>query len=220
MVLHRRGLTQTADMHHTVLLMLALLATALPPHVDAQESPDADRPHTAAERIAQAFVEGCVLTEGEMTPAVDWAVNAGFLPVDTLAVDVRPLLAGQAGTVLAMPDTAAPVLLAVTADRGCTLWAERLPGPPLRSAFVKAVARLAAGGARVQPLLERTVERAGALREQLQMRYRRVGGSKEFAIGAVTTTSAAPAQQALHLSPSVEPSTLQRDAPSVQQAPL
>lgn len=153
------------------------------------------------EQVAQAFVDGCLLTEGELTPAVDWAINAGWLPADASAVDVRPLLGGQAGTVLAMPGTAHGVLLAVTADRGCTVWAERLPGPALRAAFQLALAQLARRGARLQPVLDRSVERAGAWRQHLQLRYRRVGGSLDLAVGAVTTLTPAPAQQALHLSP-------------------
>jgi hypothetical protein len=188
--------------HRLHAALCAACFAAAAPALRAQEPHDGDAAiRSATERVVQAFVEGCVLTEGELTPAIDWAVNAGWLPVDMLAVDVRPLLGGQAGTVLAMPDTAAPVLLAVTADRGCTVWAERLPGPALRSAFQQSVAQLARRGGRVQPMLDRTVERAGAWRQHLQLRYRRAGGSHDHAIGAVTTLTPAPAQQALHLSP-------------------
>jgi len=130
-MLHRHRLHAAL---HAALCAACFAAAA--PALRAQETHDGDAAiRSATERVVQAFIEGCVLTEGELTPAIDWAVNAGWLPVDMLAVDVRPLLGGQAGTVLAMPDTAAPVLLAVTADRGCTVWAERLPGPALRSAF-------------------------------------------------------------------------------------
>ena len=187
---------------HCALSCVAALGCAAPAALQAQDLRDGDAaPRATVDRVAQAFVAACVLTEGELTPAIDWAVNAGYLPVDTLAVDVRPLLGGQAGTVLSMPDVTAPVLLAVTADRGCTVWAERLSGPALRGAFQQAVDQLVRRGARVQPMLDRTVERAGAWRQHLQLRYRRAGGSHDHAIGAVTTLTPAPAQQALHLSP-------------------
>ena len=198
-MLHRTGFFMRC-----ALSCVAALGCAAPAALQAQDLRDGDgdaAPRATVDRVAQAFVEACVLTEGELTPAIDWAVNAGYLPVDMLAVDVRPLLGGQAGTVLAMPDVTAPVLLAVTADRGCTVWAERLPGPALRSAFQQAVDRLVRRGVRVQPMLDRTVERAGAWRQHLQLRYRRAGGSHDYAIGAVTTLTPTPAQQALHLSP-------------------
>jgi hypothetical protein len=54
------------------------------------------------------------------------------------------------------------------------------------------------------------VERGGAWRMQLQMRYRRVGGSQDFGVGTVTTLTTAPAAQALNLAPM--PSRL--DAPA------
>jgi|CXWK01.1.fsa_nt_gi hypothetical protein len=196
-MLHRYGVFMRC-----VLSCVAALGCAAPAALQAQDLRDGDAaPRATVDRVAQAFVAACVLTEGELTPAIDWAVNAGYLPVDTLVVDVRPLLGGQAGTVLSMPDVTAPVLLAVTADRGCTVWAERLSGPALRGAFQQAVDQLVRRGARVQPMLDRTVERAGAWRQHLQLRYRRAGGSHDHAIGAVTTLTPAPAQQALHLSP-------------------
>ena len=113
-----------------------------------------------------------------------------FLAGRSSGVDVRPLLGGQPGNVFAMPDAAAPVLLAVTTDRRCAVWAERMSGPSLRRAFQQATAQLATRGARVQTVLDHTVERAGAWRQHLQIRYRRVGGSQDFGIGAVTTVAA------------------------------
>jgi hypothetical protein len=103
--------------------------------------------------------------------------------------------------VLALPGSASPVLLAIDLDKRCTVWAERGDGPAVRTEFVKAMNALATKGARLQPLQERTVERGGAWRMQLQMRYRRVGGSLDFGVGAVTTLAAPPAAQALSLAP-------------------
>lgn len=184
-----------------VVAAACALGTPAVAQFEAPTLPDDQAARAAPEEVAQAFVDGCIVTEGALTPAVDWAINAGWMPVDASAVDVRPLLGSQPGTVLAMPGTAHGVLLAVTADGGCTVWAERLPGPALRAAFQQALAQLARRGGRLQPVLDRSVERAGAWRQHLQLRYRRVGGSVEHAVGAVTTLTPAPAQQALHLSP-------------------
>jgi hypothetical protein len=45
------------------------------------------------------------------------------------------------------------------------------------------------------------VERGGAWRMQLQMRYRRAGGAQDFGVGTVTTLTAQPAAQVLHAAP-------------------
>ena len=132
---------------------------------------------------------------------VDWAINAGFEPIDAHVGAGAALLSGQPGTVFVMPGSASPVLLAIDLDKRCTVWAERADGPALRAEFVKAINALASKGARVQPLQERTVERGGAWRVQLQMRLRRAGGAQDFGVGAVTTLTAQPAAQVLSTAP-------------------
>jgi hypothetical protein len=195
-------------------LIAALFSTA-----QAQELRSAEESgRSTVEAVVRAFVDACVISEGDLTGVVDWAVNHGYSPADQTVVDVRPLLGGQAGNVFAMPDTAAPVLLAVTTDRRCTVWAERTSGPALRRAFQQAAAQLAARGARVQTMFDRTIERAGAWRQHLQLRYRRVGGSQDFGIGVVTTVAAAAGSQALHFAPApAAPPATDADAPAVMR---
>lgn len=162
-----------------------------------------------AQAIVRVFIEACVLTEGDQMAAVDWAVSQGFNPLDVMAPSVEPLLAGKPGTVLAMPNQ--PQVWLVAAMGGpCAVWAEHSAGPPLHLAFQQAISQLAAKGARAQVSMERTVERAGAWRRQVQWRYRRVGGSQDFGLGAVTTLSDQPASQVLHL---------ERLPPAVMQDP-
>jgi len=183
---------------------------------DLRSADEAARPN--AEAVVRVFVDACVIPEGELTAAVDWAINHGFSPADQTAIDVRPLLGGQPGNVFAMPDSAAPVLLAVTTDRRCTVWVERMSGPSLRRAFQQAAAQLVTRGARVQPMFDRTIERAGAWRQHLQVRYRRVGGSQDFGIGVVTTVVAAAGSQALHFAPvPATPPATDADAPAVMR---
>jgi hypothetical protein len=158
-------------------------------------------PPAAATTIVRAFIEGCVAHEGDSMKTVDWAINQGFEPDFARGGAAEALLSGRPGTVLQMPGRAGPVLLAIDLDQRCTVWAERGDGPAVRAEFVKAMNALAAKGARLQPLAERTLERAGAWRMQLQMRYRRVGGTRDLGVGAVTTLDAPPAAQALSLAP-------------------
>jgi hypothetical protein len=197
---------------------VAALIVAACAAVQGQEQ-RADAPSTAAAQAAvRVFIEACVLPEGELIAAVDWAVNHGFSPADQAAIDVQSLLGGQPGNVLVMPDTAAPVLLAVTTDRRCTVWVERMSGPSLRRAFQQAASQLATRGARMQPTLDRTIERAGAWRQLLQLRYRRVGGSQDFGIGVVTTVVATAGSQALHFAPApAAPPATEADAPAVMR---
>jgi hypothetical protein len=168
---------------HFVFLVLpctlALAAHAQNPFFEAARAnaPPVQPEATAAAKIVRVFIDGCVANEGESMKTVDWAINQG------------------------LPNSASPVLLAIDLDKRCTVWAERGDGPAVRAEFVKAMNALAAKGARLQPLQERTVERAGAWRMQLQMRYRRVGGSQDFGVGTVTTLAAPPAAQALSLAP-------------------
>jgi hypothetical protein len=170
---------------------------------------DATKPDPAAQKseppdaaaIVRAFVEGCVVNEGDPVTTTDWALNAGFLPIDPLSDEPQQLLNGQPGTVLSMPGSAGQVLMAVAADRRCTVWTERALGPGVRNALRQSMADLAAKGAQVQSLVDRSIERAGAWRQYEQMRYRRVGGSQDFAVASVTTLTSRPGAQALNFGP-------------------
>jgi hypothetical protein len=190
----------------TVLVLtasMALTAHAQSPFYEASRAnaPAAQPAPTAAAMIVRVFIDGCVANEGESMKTVDWAINQGLEPVFEPGGAAGALLSGQPGTVLAVPDRASPLLLAIDLDKRCTVWAERADGPALRAEFVKAMNALAAKGARLQPLQQRTVERGGAWRMQLQMRYRRAGGTQDFGVGAVTTLAAQPAAQALNVAP-------------------
>jgi hypothetical protein len=170
---------------------------------------DATKPDPAAQKseppdaaaIVRAFVEGCVANEGDPVTATDWALNEGFLPIDPLSDEPQQLLNGQPGTVLSMPGSAGKVLMAVAADRRCTVWTERALGPGVRNALRQSMADLAAKGAQEQSLVDRSIERAGAWRQFEQMRYRRVGGSQDFAVASVTTLTSRPGVQALNFGP-------------------
>jgi hypothetical protein len=193
--------------HRWPLLLLCacvVAAHAQNPFIDAARGngpavPTAALVSTVA--IARAFADGCVAHEGDSVKTVDWAINQGYEWVDAHSGPGAALLSGQPGTVLAMPGSAATVLLSIDLDKRCTVWAERADGPALRAEFVKAINALAAKGARLQPLQERTVERGGAWRMQLQMRLRRAGGLQDFGVGAVTTLTPQPAAQVLSAAP-------------------
>jgi hypothetical protein len=182
---------------------LTLAAHAQSPFYEASRAnaPAASSAPTAAATIVRVFIDGCVANEGESMKTVDWAINQGLEPVFETGGAAEALLSGQPGTVLAVPGSASPLLLAIDLDKRCTVWAERGDGPAVRAEFVKAMNALAAKGARLQPLQERTVERGGAWRMQLQMRYRRAGGTQDFGVGAVTTLAAPPSAQALSAAP-------------------
>lgn len=173
------------------------------PFVDATKpDPAAQKPEPPdAAAIVRAFVEGCVVNEGDPVTTTDWALSAGFLPIDPLSDEPQQLLNGQPGTVLSMPGSAGQVLMAVAADRRCTVWTERALGPGVRNALRQSMADLAAKGAQVQSLVDRSIERAGAWRQFEQMRYRRVGGSQDFAVASVTTLTSRPGVQALNFGP-------------------
>lgn len=185
----------------------ALHAVAQNPFIEAARAgAAASAPPTAApSTVVRAFIDGCVAHEGDAVKTVDWAINQGFEPIDAHAGVGATLLSGRPGTVLAMPDSEGGVLLAIDLDRRCTVWAERGEGPPLRAEFVRAMTALAARGARLQPALERSVERAGAWRLQVQMRFRRSADAPELDVGSVTTLSAHPAAQVLSAAPAAAP---------------
>lgn len=194
-------------MRRSLLLLLctcAVGAQAQNPFIEAARGNASAAPPapTAVAAVLRAFIDGCMAHEGESMKTVDWAINAGFEPIDAHVGAGAALLSGQPGTVFVMPGrSSGQVLLAIDLDKRCTVWAERADGPALRAEFVRAMNALAAKGARLQPLQERTVERGGAWRMQLQMRYRRAGGAQDFGVGAVTTLTAQPAAQVLSAAP-------------------
>ena len=162
-------------------------------------APAVPEPVPAAQAIARAFIEACVLTEGDQVAAVDWAISQGFDPLDASDPNVEPLLSGKPGTVLAMPGQVAPVWLVAATGGPCTVWAERNSGEAVKLAFAQAVGQLVAKGAKLQPIRERDIERAGAWRHQSQWRYRRAGGTQDLGLDVVTTLSEQPGTQVLHL---------------------
>jgi len=176
---------------------LVCLGLLLPGFVSAQEA----SPWSTPEGVARAFQKACLLTSGNADQAVDWALSQGFEPVDALRGNMDGLLSGQPGCVLAAPGTEGHVLLVATQGRHCTVWADNLQGPALRSAVAEVMGMQAAKGARVSQQVDRSIERAGAWRHQTQWRYRDVGKTQDLGVGAVTTLSGAPGTQALHLEP-------------------
>jgi hypothetical protein len=151
--------------------------------------------------VARTFSQACVLTGGDESAAVDWALAQGFEPADALRGNVDGLLSGNPGSVLAAPGTRGRVLLVAATGRQCTVWVDQMPGPALRTAVAEAVGVLAGKGARVQLQADRNFERAGAWRNQMQWRYRAVGASGDMGLGAITTLSDNPGTQALHAAP-------------------
>ena len=109
-------------------------APIIEPSKAPEPQPAASAP-LAAQSVAQVFLDGCVLNEGQPSAVVDWALAQGFEPVDPLRTGAEDLLGGTPGAVLAMPGSAGLVLLAAAQDRRCLVWAESTNGPRLRSAF-------------------------------------------------------------------------------------
>ncbi|HET7795006.1 MAG TPA: hypothetical protein VFL64_16605 [Rhizobacter sp.] len=151
--------------------------------------------------VARTFQQACVLTGGEESAAVDWALSQGFDPAEATRGNVDGLLRGEPGSVLAAPGTRGRVLLAAAAGRQCTVWVDQMAGPLLRNAVIEALQSLTSKGARLQLQVDRNFERAGAWRNQMQWRYRAVGASSDLGLGAVTTLSDGPATQALNAAP-------------------
>jgi len=151
--------------------------------------------------VARTFQQACVLTGGDESAAVDWALSQGFEPADAMRGNVDGLLSGQPGSVLAAPGTRGRVLLAAAQGRQCTVWADQTAGPALRSAVIEALAALTSKGARLQLGVDRNFERAGAWRNQMQWRYRAVGVIGDLGLGAITTLSDTPGTQALNVAP-------------------
>jgi hypothetical protein len=151
--------------------------------------------------VARTFQQACVMTGGDESAAVDWALSQGFEPADAMRGNVDGLLSGQPGSVLAAPGTRGRVLLAAAKGRQCTVWADQTAGPALRSAVIEALAALTSKGARLQLVVDRNFERAGAWRNQMQWRYRPVGVIGDLGLGAITTLSDTPGTQALNAAP-------------------
>ena len=180
--------------------LLALLFTA-PVRAQGAVFPPDPKSWQTPQGVASVFQQACVRTEAQNDAAVDWALTQGFEPLDAFSGSAQDMLEGQPGTVLTAPGSEGRVLLVIAQDRRCTVWAQRISGPALRQAMAEMLGRVAVGGARPQLQLERNIERSGAWRNQMQWRYRAVGGSLEFGLGAVTTLTAAPATQALNMAP-------------------
>ncbi len=187
----------------SALLFVSLLASSFTASVQAQGTvfPPDPKSWQTPQGVASVFQQACVRTEAQNDAAVDWALTQGFEPLDAFSGSAQDMLEGQPGTVLSAPGSEGRVLLVIAQDRRCTVWAQRISGPALRLAMAEMLGRVGASGARAQLQLERNIERSGAWRNQMQWRYRAVGGSLEFGLGAVTTLTAAPATQALNMAP-------------------
>lgn len=151
--------------------------------------------------VARAFQQACVLTGAEEPAAIDWALTEGFEPADQIRGNLDGLLSGQAGSVLAAPGTRGRVLLVAAQGRICTVWADQVSGPALRSAVAEMLGTLGSKGFRVQQLSDRNFERAGAWRNQTQWRVHAGGASVDLGVNSVTTLSDAPGTQAVHAEP-------------------
>lgn len=175
-----------------------------PPQVTIDPGPVVQQP-PPVQALVQVFLDACVLNEGQTNDAVDWALAKGFEPVDPSRAGAENLLDGVPGNVLEMPGSGGHVLLVVALNRRCLVWAEQTSGPKLRIAFQKMVSDLGSKGARVQSVIDRNLNSAGTWRNQLQWRYRRVGGSEDFGLGSATTLAGAPNSQLLHFAPMARP---------------
>ena len=172
-------------------------ATSVPPEVADR---DAQTQALAVAPTVRVFIDACVRTEADLTGAVDAALAAGWDPADATEPSLAALLGGEGGQVFAAPRGRARAWLAVTPRGRCTVWLERAHGPAVRHAFQQGVAALAATG-RSQVVVDRALERGGAWRQHLMLRYRRAGGDRDHALGLVTTLGDASGAQALQLAP-------------------
>lgn len=186
---------------------LARAQTQVPqPQVSAAELHTAAPPLSPAnvDDAVAAFVNGCIAHDGDRQAVVDWAVNNGFQPVDTLQSDAQAqYLGGRVGTVMHHPNDVQIILVAAEGEQ-CMVWAENASGPRLGIAFQTAVGTLARGGAQAKTTLQRTVSRGGIWRRQVQVRYKRADGAREYGLGAVTMVNRAPGTQALKFAPWTE----------------
>lgn len=171
---------------------------------NAAGEPTAPVDPTPAE-AAQLFLQACVATRGDATRVVDQGLQAGLFPYAGDAPIAASLLDGQAGSAMVrMQGEAAEqirYLLAVVPQVHCTVWVEAAHGPSVHLALLQALDGLRqTGGGELKPITERTVERSGAWRRQVQWRYRTPAGQPELRFGAVTTLGDMPGFQVLRLS--------------------
>ena len=162
--------------------------------------------------VANIFHLACLRNAAQAEAAVDWALGQGFAPIDALGGQGYELLEGQPGNVLTVPGSDGRVMLVVTKDLRCTVWAHQIEGPQLRLAVAETLDRVGAAGGRIVRDFVLNIDRAGAWRNQTRWRYRAEGEAIEFSVIAVTTLSAGPATQALNMSP------WQAPAPEVTKA--
>lgn len=154
---------------------------------------------------ARLFLHACVATRGDATQAIDQGLQAGLFPYAGDAPIAASLLDGQAGSAMVRMHGEAGdrinYLLAVVPQVHCTVWVEAAHGPSVHLALLQALDGLRqSGGGELEPVTERTVERSGAWRRQVQWRYRTPAGQAELRFGAVTTLGDGPGFQVLRLS--------------------
>lgn len=148
--------------------------------------------------VVMVFEHACVLAAGQAAASTAWGADNGFLPVEP--VHAANLLDGQPGRVMAGPASQGRLMLVVS-DRQCTVWAEQTAGPPLRVALTSLIEDLLARGDALQVTTDRSAERAGAWRNQLQWRYRSDSQTQEWNLGAVTTLGPMKGTQVLRFTP-------------------
>lgn len=152
--------------------------------------------------VLRIFDQGCIDALSRGQSVVDWALSQGFEPTDVRqSASDESLLGGRTGAVLSAPGSEGRVLIVAADDGHCSVWADGMSGPGLRTALRAWLDALAARGLRLQPAIDRNLERAGAWRNQLQWRLQMGAGRSEFDVGAVTTLAAAPGTQLLHMRP-------------------
>lgn len=151
--------------------------------------------------VAHIFHQACLRNAAHSDAAVDWALGQGFEPMDALGGPGYELLEGQPGNVLTAPGSDGRVMLVVTNDLRCTVWAHQIEGPQLRLAVAETLDRVGAAGGKIVREFVLNTDRAGAWRNQTRWRYRPEGEPIEFGVSAVTTLGAGPATQALNMAP-------------------
>lgn len=208
-VLHRPGLLcVAAGLAVSAQLLAAGPAAAQPAAplpAESRSSPPArdQRPVPPVDPV-HLFVDACLLTQGVPAEVVDRGVLAGLFPTPKDTPQVAPLLDGQPGAVLSVAGEGEPpatlVLLAVVPGEHCTVWTEGLHGPSVYAGLMRmAQALRQQDGVSAQVVSERTVERAGAWRRQLQWHFRLAPELQQFRFSTLTTLGEAPGVQVLRM---------------------